>query len=553
LSADLAPLRVNGDGVARPVVSSYLMRTGPDPVFLLRHPLAPCFLAAPKYEEGKSGPAVAFNAPVPSVETAFVFRAAEAADVPHSVAGVAEQIGLTASRPQTAMPILSSLRAQNLNPILCDAFLRLLPVDELDHLTRWIAGHANDRALLAQAMPHDEWLSSMFVQTTKWRDRRESVAGNVLDSPASDDDASRPVWAPSEVPVGQAMVGLLRAQITPRRYMCLVAHVRNQGMYILDWVAYHRALGFDHIFLYSDPSEDDSDPLLDALAAAGVITLIRNTVGNKTKAHIKAYGHALMRLPQILDYRWTMILDIDDYFVFEPNGFHRASDVFAFHETQDVDAIAFNRLIFRVAREQSWNHAGMAWRMSERMDIVDQHVKSAFRSNFFWGSQNHFPYSTMARPFIYRTEKGELHHHPGVHNRIPAFAEKPSADFAWINHYQLRTLPETVWQMQHGRGVGYLDEKALPAFFAKQFLYLADFEHIVKDGRIHRYAEAAKAEVQILSELPGVADAQRTIYQGWAGQLRRAVMQFVENVQPGETEHVVRLREIAREHHIRKN
>ena len=58
----------------------------------------------------------------------------------------------------------------------------------------------------------------------------------------------------------------------------LASCMRNEGIFILEWLAYHQSLGFDHVVIVSNDCIDGSDSLLDALAAKGHLTHIRQSV-----------------------------------------------------------------------------------------------------------------------------------------------------------------------------------------------------------------------------------------------------------------------------------
>ncbi len=48
--------------------------------------------------------------------------------------------------------------------------------------------------------------------------------------------------------------------------------MRNEGPYILEWLAHHRAIGVRDALIYSNDCDDGSDALLDLLAGAGMAT-----------------------------------------------------------------------------------------------------------------------------------------------------------------------------------------------------------------------------------------------------------------------------------------
>ncbi|MFG1358490.1 glycosyltransferase family 2 protein [Xanthobacter pseudotagetidis] len=48
--------------------------------------------------------------------------------------------------------------------------------------------------------------------------------------------------------------------------IAICAIVRDEAPYVLEWVAHHRALGFDHIFVFDNESRDGTSELLDSLS-----------------------------------------------------------------------------------------------------------------------------------------------------------------------------------------------------------------------------------------------------------------------------------------------
>lgn len=50
--------------------------------------------------------------------------------------------------------------------------------------------------------------------------------------------------------------------------------MRNEGPFILEWVAWYLMLGFDHIVVFYNDCTDHSPALLQALDAAGILTAV---------------------------------------------------------------------------------------------------------------------------------------------------------------------------------------------------------------------------------------------------------------------------------------
>jgi len=95
----------------------------------------------------------------------------------------------------------------------------------------------------------------------------------------------------------------------------IVATARDEGLSILEWIAYHRVVGFDAFFIYTNDNTDGSFELLQTLAQHNVITLINNRVSAKVSPQQKCYEHSLYFLPQLRLYRWVSYLDIDEFFL----------------------------------------------------------------------------------------------------------------------------------------------------------------------------------------------------------------------------------------------
>jgi hypothetical protein len=103
--------------------------------------------------------------------------------------------------------------------------------------------------------------------------------------------------------------------IQPKHRTAIVTTIRNEGISILEWIAHHRAMGFDRIFVYTNDNTDGSLALLEQLADLGIIRLINNTSSPEAKIQLKVYEHSLHFLTELRDYEWVFYLDADEFFV----------------------------------------------------------------------------------------------------------------------------------------------------------------------------------------------------------------------------------------------
>jgi len=89
--------------------------------------------------------------------------------------------------------------------------------------------------------------------------------------------------------------------------------VRNEGAFLLDWLAHHQAAGFTDFLVFSNDCDDGTDTILDALAHRGVLTHIRND-GPYDKGGIQftaLKAAAKMQITKRAD--WILPLDIDEF------------------------------------------------------------------------------------------------------------------------------------------------------------------------------------------------------------------------------------------------
>lgn len=94
----------------------------------------------------------------------------------------------------------------------------------------------------------------------------------------------------------------------------VVCSQRNEGPYLVEWVAWQRMLGFTDIVVVSNDCTDRSPGLLDALERAGWVTHLRRDVpeGRRITARKLAAAHAH---PVVKASDWVMVCDVDEFLV----------------------------------------------------------------------------------------------------------------------------------------------------------------------------------------------------------------------------------------------
>lgn len=91
----------------------------------------------------------------------------------------------------------------------------------------------------------------------------------------------------------------------------VISTMKNEGPYVLEWLAWHRTIGFSDVLIYSNDCDDGTDLLLDRLHALGEITHVRNKV-LKRGPHKSALKYA-QASDQYQGADWVFVCDIDEF------------------------------------------------------------------------------------------------------------------------------------------------------------------------------------------------------------------------------------------------
>ena len=106
---------------------------------------------------------------------------------------------------------------------------------------------------------------------------------------------------------------MLLGRLRPSRRAAVVGAMRDDGIYIMEWVAHYLALDFDHIFIYTNDNVDGSETLLRTLADHRIITLIEVETAGTVPPEGKAFEHSIHLLQELRDFEWVLFVDSDEY------------------------------------------------------------------------------------------------------------------------------------------------------------------------------------------------------------------------------------------------
>ncbi len=101
------------------------------------------------------------------------------------------------------------------------------------------------------------------------------------------------------------------ANQTGPRFLAVLT-VRNEGAFLLEWLAHHLAIGFTDFLVFSNDCQDGTDNMLDRLAALKLLTHIRNDGPHKGGIQWTALKLA-DKHPLVKNADWLLTVDIDEF------------------------------------------------------------------------------------------------------------------------------------------------------------------------------------------------------------------------------------------------
>lgn len=217
------------------------------------------------------------------------------------------------------------------------------------------------------------------------------------------------------------------------------AIVKNEGPYILEWVAYHRVLGFDRFFIADNGSDDGTSQLLAALHAIGIVDHFAFPGPAGRPPQLPAYSQIMTRFREEAD--WIAFIDADEFVL--PTDGARSVRPFFSALGPSVGAVALNWAIYGSSFRKEPSEGLVIERFTRRAKqdhSTNLHYKTIVRTQAFRG--------VGSNPHLFRIRDGswtiqadgfELAGHP---QKGPGLSERLVWAPLRINHYVVKSRAE---------------------------------------------------------------------------------------------------------------
>lgn len=279
--------------------------------------------------------------------------------------------------------------------------------------------------------------------------------------------------------------------------------VRNEGPFLLEWIAYLRLIGVTDFCFFSNDCDDGSDALLDVLAGHGVVKHIRQTAPQGKSVQWQALQHAA-KDSMLAGFDWAMFVDVDEFPMIHV-GQHRLADAIA-TLPDDTDAIAMPWRLFGAAGQVQFQDSPVTAQFLRSAPpelyhpIAGRYIKTLFRPARFQKPGVHRPKRLPEGPLPVWVD--------GSGARLPAdFSAResqialptltPGRQVIELNHYSLRSVHSFIVKTARGLANRQVKNIDLSYWIERNF-------NTVQNMAITLWSQRLATEIAALRDLAGV-------------------------------------------------
>ena len=301
----------------------------------------------------------------------------------------------------------------------------------------------------------------------------------------------------------------------------IVACMRNEALFVVEWVAHHLAAGFDRIVVYTNDCDDGTDKLLARMQAGGAPVVqvdnpgpYRDTI--QKQALLMAYD-----LPAVRQADWVMHIDADEYLNVSV-GERRIGDLVALHPQAEAVAVLWKH--FGSAGMQVWPGGSVVETFTMGEGVVpnprrgrDVGFKTVFRPKAFGAMGVHHPRRPLSDPPVIVNAAGVAMPVENVMSRhrsgYPVKGVHCTWDNAVIHHHHVKS--DDLHRLKHARGDANGANNAKREIGSPE--YHAANRNEAEDLSLVAFRPRVRLIEAELRALPGVAEAEAEAWEWFVG------------------------------------
>lgn len=307
----------------------------------------------------------------------------------------------------------------------------------------------------------------------------------------------------------------------------IMTSVKNEAIYLLEWVAHHRALGFSQVFVAANNCTDGTVALLRELDAAGFAKFAHNKCGpDEIPQHA---GYKTLRKRYDVDHcDWLMTMDVDEFLCVEVGD----GTVGALTDAagDDVDIIALNSLTFGTAPDPEC-HDLVTARFQNRLpadDRLNKMIKSITRdpARFQDAHNHHLMKLTPPAPLTVMRADGSTYVIPPNVTRLFNYLRNSrdgeiTQDLAFYNHYSIKSMAEYALRKDRGNGAVPLGSTPKQRYSDTYFKNRAGAN--ILDTRITKYEPKTRAIIADMLSVSAIKDLHEKIEARFFARIEKSM------------------------------
>lgn len=244
--------------------------------------------------------------------------------------------------------------------------------------------------------------------------------------------------------------------------IALVSIVKNEDDYLKEFVNYYIDLGFDHIYIYNDDSDNHPSLFLEKEIKEGYITIIEVIpeyieINNKNVKYFTKYQNSVYSeaIKIYNEYDWLAFFDLDEFLEIKINK--RLKELL--NEYMDYPAIGINWVIYGANGQFKKESGTVIQRFkynNNKEEKINPHIKTILQPKLCIENNAYFKYD----PHSIISDNNNFITIDFEKNRINGpFNPKGTDNIAIINHFCTKSYEEFIKRCNNSNGNNVIKSK----------------------------------------------------------------------------------------------